>query len=228
MYYPKFNQPFHISTDASDVGIGAIVYQIDQQDQIHPVYFYSKKLTNTKIKIMSIVEKEAFAIVCILEHLRSMLLGQQIKIYCDNRNVMYMENCKGLHKLQNISQKVSKIEGKDNSVADLLSRIYDNDSEQHNTIPLEVFAIDDFPLSYNYISIKQHQDPTLIKYIQVLQDPNTNANLTTKLRNKLQFLSIKIQNNNNLLYHKDQIFIPKSLVQEVHVGLTIFTNTLVK
>ena len=153
LYYLKFNKPFHISTDASDVGIGAIVYQIDQQDQIHPIYFYSKKLTNTKIKIMSIVEKEAFAIVCILEHLRSMLLGQQIKIYCDNRNVMYMENCKGLHKLQNISQKVSKIEGKDNSVADLLSRIYDNDSEQHNTIPLEVFAIDDFPLSYNYISI---------------------------------------------------------------------------
>eukprot|EP00834_Sanchytrium_tribonematis_P008016 NODE_833_length_3618_cov_0.950270.p4 type:complete len:113 gc:universal NODE_833_length_3618_cov_0.950270:1363-1025(-) len=57
LYYPNFSLTFQIRTDASDVGIGAIVYQIGNNDEIHPVHFYSKKLSSTQRRNFSIVEK---------------------------------------------------------------------------------------------------------------------------------------------------------------------------
>ena len=236
LYYPNFSLPFHIRSDASDVGIGAVVYQIID-DTIHPVHFYSKKLSDTQVRNMSIVEKEAYAIISILEHLRSMLLGQQLKVYCDNKNVMHMENCKG-RLLQRISSQIAeyspdliKIEGKDNAVADLLSRIY----EKENNQPLEVFSIEQFPLSYKYISVAQKQDPTLSKYINYLQNLKSTTQLSPKDQNKLQYLKLQVEDGHSLLVHDNKLFIPQILIQEIliwthniyqHPGQTRFISIL--
>eukprot|EP00834_Sanchytrium_tribonematis_P008015 NODE_833_length_3618_cov_0.950270.p3 type:complete len:119 gc:universal NODE_833_length_3618_cov_0.950270:985-629(-) len=114
-----------------------------------------------------------------------MLLGQKLRIYCDNRNVIYMEICQG-KQLQRMASQISEyspeiiqISGKNNQVADLLSRIY----ETNDCLPEQEFAISDFPLSYQYISDKQHNDPILIKYIKSLQDDNFKSQQLNNKRN---------------------------------------------
>ena len=153
LYYPDFKLPFEVMTDASDTGIGAFVYQMVDASTIHSLYFYSKKLTDVQVRNMSIVEKEAFAIAAILEYLHTMLYGQQINVYCDNLNVTNIHNTKSkpLHKLylriNEYAPNIKHIDGKQNGVADYLSRLYEDDPVA------EVFAIDEtFPLSFEFIS----------------------------------------------------------------------------
>ena len=77
-------------TDASDYGIGALVYQLGDNGEPCPVYFYSKKISKKAVE-RTIVEKETLAVLAILEHLRSILYGHKINIYCDNLNLTYLQ-----------------------------------------------------------------------------------------------------------------------------------------
>ena len=41
---PDFNKSFKLAVDASDIGIGAVLLQEDDNCIDHPVYYFSKKL----------------------------------------------------------------------------------------------------------------------------------------------------------------------------------------
>eukprot|EP00834_Sanchytrium_tribonematis_P004886 NODE_265_length_11346_cov_0.635814.p2 type:complete len:335 gc:universal NODE_265_length_11346_cov_0.635814:5518-4514(-) len=58
LVYPDFQQAFHIMTDASDYGIGGVVFQI-KNDTPQPIYFYSRKLSESQIR-QSIVRKKSW------------------------------------------------------------------------------------------------------------------------------------------------------------------------
>ncbi|KAL1269301.1 hypothetical protein QQF64_031590 [Cirrhinus molitorella] len=57
---PDFNCPFLLQTDASDTGLGAVLSQI-QDDEEHPVIFISRKLTSAERRYAT-VEREALAV----------------------------------------------------------------------------------------------------------------------------------------------------------------------
>jgi hypothetical protein len=46
--FPNFDAPFYLSTDASQVGIGAVLSQRDGNQREHPVYFTSRSLTDAE------------------------------------------------------------------------------------------------------------------------------------------------------------------------------------
>ena len=74
--YPKFDQPFILQSDASNVCLGAVLAQQDTDDSERVVSYASRTLTPRE-KNYSAVEKEALAIVFATEHFRYCFLGRQ-------------------------------------------------------------------------------------------------------------------------------------------------------
>ena len=232
LYYPDFQLPFYIMADASNYGIGSVVYQINKDNVPCPVHFYSQKLSDTAIR-RSIVEKEALSIISVLDHLRPMLFGQTINVYCDNLNVVNLHNTKTAmlqrcaSRIQEYSPNISsKIEGVNNPVADCLSRYYDSDIPQ-------ISSISDFPLSLEHIAKQQRQDPNMIRLFNHLSGQTTI--LTPKELRTLEFIKLKEMDHTKLLTHMDKIIIPATLTQAVlewvhlnysHPGITRMVNTL--
>ena len=74
--YPKFSEPFIITTDASKSGIGAVLSQILDKEE-KPINFASRSL-NAAEKNYSTIERECLAIVLALHYFRPYIYGYKI------------------------------------------------------------------------------------------------------------------------------------------------------
>jgi hypothetical protein len=61
LIHPDAVKPFIVETDASDFALGAILSQFGIDGLLHPVAFYSRKLTSAKINYQ-VYDKELLAI----------------------------------------------------------------------------------------------------------------------------------------------------------------------
>ena len=68
LYAPDFNREFIIQTDASNVGIGVVMAQ-KKEDGVHPILYFSRKLTDSERKFCT-TEKECAAIIFAIKKLR--------------------------------------------------------------------------------------------------------------------------------------------------------------
>ena len=81
--YPDFNAPFEIHTDASKLKFGAVISQKSKS-----IAFYSRKMRSAQHNYTT-TEKELFSIVETLKNSRNILLGHQITVYTDHKNLNY-------------------------------------------------------------------------------------------------------------------------------------------
>nr|XP_040028806.1 uncharacterized protein LOC120817079 [Gasterosteus aculeatus aculeatus] len=127
---PDFGCPFLLQTDASDTGLGAVLSQI-QEDEEHPVLYLSRKLTPAE-KNYAAVEKEALAIKWAVLELRYYLLGRRFTLFTDHAPLQWMARAKDTNArvtrwflaLQDFHFEVRHRAGAANSNADGLSRIW--------------------------------------------------------------------------------------------------------
>ena len=121
---PDFSQPFHIKTDASRTGVGAVLLQND-----HPLAFISKALGPRNLGL-SAYEKEYLAILLAVGQWRHYLLQSKFVIHTDHRSLTHL-NEQRLHtpwqqhvftKLLGLRYKIAYRKGSDNGAADALSR----------------------------------------------------------------------------------------------------------
>lgn len=121
---PDFSQPFVIETDACGIGIGAVLMQKGR-----PLAYFSKAL-GPKAAAQSVYEKEAIAILEALKKWRHYILGGSLIIKTDQQSLKFMMSQrlvegiqhKLLLKLMEFDYVIEYKSGKENLVADALSR----------------------------------------------------------------------------------------------------------
>ena len=120
--YPDFNLPFEIHTNASHTQLGVVISQNNK-----PIAFYSRKLQPTQRRYTS-TEHELLSIIETLKEFKNILLGQQIVVYTDHKNLTYENfNMECVMRWQLLIEEfgptIEYIKGPKNIVADVLSRL---------------------------------------------------------------------------------------------------------
>ena len=121
---PDFDKLFDIATDASGLGIGAVLSQ-----ELHPVSFFSEKLSEPKSRYSN-YDWELYTVVQALKFWRHYLIHREFTIYSDHEALRYLHSQQKLsarHRrwveiLQDFSFSLRHRPGCDNKVADALSR----------------------------------------------------------------------------------------------------------
>ena len=128
---PDFSRPFVLATDASDYAVGAVLQQADEEGKIHPVCYYSRKMSDAELKYPTL-EKECLAIIRALEQFRHYLLRQPVRVQTDHRALIYIMNGDPPSKgrlarwytlIREFDLEIAHIKGTANAVADGLSRL---------------------------------------------------------------------------------------------------------
>ena len=80
-----------LSVDASTVGLGATLWQVDHNGQRKPVSYHSRKLNKAETKY-AINELEMLAIVNGCEYFKHYLLGRKFKVESDHKALISVLN----------------------------------------------------------------------------------------------------------------------------------------
>lgn len=138
LQYPDFSNDneFILQTDASGVAVGAVLCNKDLQ----PIAYASRPLNQAERNYPTI-QKELVAVVWGVKYFRPYLLGKEFTIMTDHKPLLYLFGMKDPSSrllkfrltLEEYDFKISYIKGKDNVVADALSRIVITSDELKRT-----------------------------------------------------------------------------------------------
>ncbi|OMO57573.1 Integrase, catalytic core [Corchorus capsularis] len=123
---PNFNNTFEIECDASGVGIGAVLMQGGK-----PVAYFSEKLNGAALNYPT-YDKELYALVRALQTWQHYLWPKEFLIHTDHESLKYLKGQQKLNKrhakwiefIESFPYVVQYKQGKENVVADTLSRRY--------------------------------------------------------------------------------------------------------
>ena len=194
LVYPDFNKPFQIYTDASHYQLGAVVSQDGK-----PIAFYSRKLNAAQTRYTT-TERELLSIVETLKEYRNILLGNDIEVFTDHKNLVYKHfNTERVMRwrllLEEFGPKLTYVKGANNIVADALSRLDITEEEFSAEAFAGELAIADeefpksFPLSYRELAHRQNNDEDLQK--KLLEQPQSYKKTTYKFSDKTYELITK-------------------------------------
>jgi RNase H-like domain found in reverse transcriptase len=87
---PNQSKPFQIKSDGSKVATGAVLTQLDSNDDRHPIAFLSKTFSETERKY-KIYDQELLGIIRALKELRHYIQGSghTTIVYSDHKNLTY-------------------------------------------------------------------------------------------------------------------------------------------
>lgn len=84
--FPKFDREFTLETDASGLGLGAVLSQVQEDDRLHPVAFASRALSPSE-RNYGITDLETLAVVWAISHFKAYLYGQEVTVFTDHSAV---------------------------------------------------------------------------------------------------------------------------------------------
>lgn len=137
--HPLNNAEFNITTDASNIAVGAVLQQRNKGCW-QPLAFFSKKLSPAEVKY-STFDRELLAIYLAIKHFRHLVEGRDFSIFTDHKPLTTAIVSKSersprqLRHLDYIAQytnDIRHIKGKHNVVSDCLSRSVETTSAELN------------------------------------------------------------------------------------------------
>ncbi|CAF0859482.1 unnamed protein product [Brachionus calyciflorus] len=164
--YPDFSKTFILSTDASKVGLGAVLKQKDK-DNKERVIFYASRSLNKAERNYSTIERELLAIVFAVEKFKYYLYCTEFILQTDHNPLTFLNNLtlsssrltRWRLKLSEYNFKITYKKGNANTDADDLSRLYEIDNPENN---IEVTKED---LIEQLLSISENNFDDKIKYL---------------------------------------------------------------
>ena len=177
---PNTKHPFFITVDASLIGLGAVLFQLNEQNKMK-VISYNSRILNPQEQKLSTLDREILGIVHALQIYEFLIIGSPhpIHIFTDHKPLLHCFTKKGnlsprFYRAQMQLTKFSKLKiihtpGKNLSVADMLSRSFTKAELQlnqlkHKHLPQQI----DFALLQDNTLNPVHY---LIKHEKILPHP---------------------------------------------------------
>ena len=217
-----WSKEFHIQTDASDISVGAVLFQQGDQGERYPLAYHSKTLNKTE-RNWSATEKEMFGIVSASRKWAPYCSGLVV-FHTDYQPLKYIRKQKDprgkfarwLVELENYDYRVEYVPGKDNVEADYLSRIEIPSDKEEPESTQEIACI--------YLNAEMLPTLKVIKEHQQKDNQVKDAMAQLKASQMISKGIYKSYANLNLsdgmLWKGNRILIPESLqnhvVQEYH------------
>lgn len=163
------NAQLSLAVDASNVAIGAVLQQFTYKS-FEPLAYFSRKLSPTEMKY-STFDRELLGIYSAVKHFRHFLEGRNFTIFTDHKPLTYVLNSKSdrsprqtrhLEFIAQFTNDIQYISGRNNIVADTLSRIP------------EIDEISTKDINFQILHKEQQLDETLKS---LLSTPNSKHNL---------------------------------------------------
>ena len=156
--HPHQNAQISLTTDASDLAVGAVLQQFVNGSWV-PLAFFSQKLRTPERKY-SAFDRELLALYLGIRHFRYFLEGRQFTAFTDHKPLTFSmskttepwsgRQQRHLSYISEFTTDIRHVQGKDNPVADTLSRA---------TVAEAQLGID-----YNSMATAQQQDPEVQAY----------------------------------------------------------------
>jgi hypothetical protein len=133
--HPVENLPFNVATDASNTGIGAVLFQLVNKKVQH-IGFFARSLSQPE-RNYSTTKRELLAIVFALNKFHKYLWGNHFTLFTDHRALTYIHTQKianpmminWLDTILQYSFTVTHIPGMTNVLPDALSRLFPLEKE---------------------------------------------------------------------------------------------------
>ncbi|KAL3288252.1 hypothetical protein HHI36_002701 [Cryptolaemus montrouzieri] len=221
LQYPKFEEEFNLSTDASNYAIGAVLSQ-GKMGQDKPIAYASRTLNRAESNY-STVEKELLAIIWSVKHFRHFLYGRKFKIFTDHRPLTWLFNAKDPSSrlvrwrllLEEYDYNIEYRPGVRNQVADALSRI-----EDHQGTSAAVNTLHSIQRDPSYSDFLKASSTSLITYENLTENDealtNTPGNFVTCIA---EDLLIEDKPSSELLskfHHREKIQNLKPKIRDIH------------
>ena len=128
---PNFDCQFMLAVDASDVAVGAVLLQESYDAIDHPICYFSRKLSKSQ-KNYATIEKELLALILALQHFDVYVTSSTspVMVFSYHNPLVFLHKLKDKNQrllrwsllLQEYNLDIRHIKGKDNLIADCLSR----------------------------------------------------------------------------------------------------------
>ena len=140
---PNTKHPFFITVAASIIGLGAVLFQLNE-DNRKKVIYYNSRILNSREQKLSTIDREHLVIVHALQIYEFLIIGSPhpIHIFTDHKRLLHCFTKKGnlsprFYRAQMLRTKFSKLKlihtpSKNLSVADMLSRSFTKTELQLN------------------------------------------------------------------------------------------------
>lgn len=182
--HPDFTKKFYLQTDASGVGLGAELFQVNSIGERQTISFASRAL-NSAERNYSITELELLSVVFACSKFRVFILGYPIHVITDHQALVFLSRCRMRNArmtrwtllLQEYDLHIEHIAGPENIIDALSRNPVGLDHLQNQATRPYISSLDSKLLtkfhqehrrSFQHVIREQRHDPALLKIVNWL------------------------------------------------------------